>query len=260
MLFEADWQLLLKWHSSYGFLPKSEAAGTLTSAQGRGHKGRSTIDQATQQVIETELIKLNQKSTIDLFLDAQWCFNEACHNMACRHQGAADDYLHLHMQTHCSMKYYVQHKYGVLEDYNTFDQHLWHGAGQGTADAALQYIALLDSLIDTYHSKIQLWIITDPMLTIVIVKSMKAFIDNVAMSVSSNTMSTEQLIQCTQTQLQWWSQLIQASGGALNPQKCCCALYTWVPITSGILCLSMEEHMDIQITPCPQQLQKQFKS
>jgi len=24
MIFEADWQLLLKWHSAYGFLPKSE--------------------------------------------------------------------------------------------------------------------------------------------------------------------------------------------------------------------------------------------
>jgi len=60
MIFEADWQLLLKWHSSYGFLPKSEATHTLTPAQGGGHKGHSAIDQATQQVIKTELIKLNQ--------------------------------------------------------------------------------------------------------------------------------------------------------------------------------------------------------
>jgi len=31
MLFEADWQLLLKWHSSYGFLPRTEEAGTLAT-------------------------------------------------------------------------------------------------------------------------------------------------------------------------------------------------------------------------------------
>jgi len=60
MLFEADWQLLLKWHSSYGFLPKSEIAKTLTPAQGGGRKGHSAIDQATQQVIETEIVTLNQ--------------------------------------------------------------------------------------------------------------------------------------------------------------------------------------------------------
>ncbi len=126
MLFEADWQLLLKWHSPYGFLPKSKATGTLTPAQGGGRKGRSAIDQATQQVIKTELIKLNQKSALNLFLDARWCFDlmvEACHNMACRHHGAADDYLRLHAQTHRTMKYYVWHKYGVSKDYNTFDQH-----------------------------------------------------------------------------------------------------------------------------------------
>ncbi len=157
MIFEADWQLLLKWHSSYGFLPKSELAHTLTPAQGGGRKGRSAIDQATQQVIETELIKLQQRPALHLFLDARWCFDlmvEACHNMACRRHGAADDYLKLHAQTHRLMKYYVRHKYGVSEDYNTFEQHPWHGTGQGAADAALHYIALSDTLIDAYHSKI----------------------------------------------------------------------------------------------------------
>jgi len=36
MLFEVDWQLLLKWHSSYGCLPKSEATNSLTAVQGGG--------------------------------------------------------------------------------------------------------------------------------------------------------------------------------------------------------------------------------
>jgi len=39
MIFEADWQLLLKWHSSYGFLPQTEHAHTLTPDQGGGRKG-----------------------------------------------------------------------------------------------------------------------------------------------------------------------------------------------------------------------------
>jgi len=218
MIFEADWQLLLKWHTSYGFLPKSEATGNLTAAQGGGRKGRSAIDQATQQIIETDLIKLDQRQALDLFLDARWCFDlmvEACHNMACQRHGAADDYLRLHAQTHRSMKYYVRHKYGVLKDYNTFDQHPWHGAGQGAADAALRYIALSDSLIDAYHSKIQPWIINDPTLTLQIVKSLKAFIDDVAMSISGENVPFTQMIQQAQTNLQWWTQLMQASGGAL---------------------------------------------
>jgi len=158
MIFEADWQLILKWHSAYGFLPKTEANNTLTSAQGGGWKGRSAIDQATQQVIETEIIRLNQRLALDLFLDLRHCFDymvEACHNMECRRHGAADDYLRLHAQTHRMMRYYVRHKYGVLLEYNTFEDHPWHGAGQGAANAALRYIALSDSLINAYHAHFQ---------------------------------------------------------------------------------------------------------
>jgi len=75
MIFEADWQLVLKWHSSYGFLPKAEQANTLTPDQGGGRKGRSAIDQALQQVAETEIINLNQNPHIVLFLDLRHCFD-----------------------------------------------------------------------------------------------------------------------------------------------------------------------------------------
>jgi len=58
MIFEADWQLLLKWHSSYGFLPKTKQAGTLDYAQGSNCKGCSTINQATQHTLGMEIIHL----------------------------------------------------------------------------------------------------------------------------------------------------------------------------------------------------------
>jgi len=66
MLFEADWQLLLKWHLSYGFLPKTEEAGTLIAAQGGGRKGCSAIDQATQQVVETKSFTWNSNHLLTL--------------------------------------------------------------------------------------------------------------------------------------------------------------------------------------------------
>jgi len=96
MIFEVDWQLLLKWHSSYGFLPKAEQAKTLTPNQGGGRKGRSAIDQALQQVAKIKITKLEQKPHLLLYLDLRHCFDymvEACHNMACQRQGADNDYL-----------------------------------------------------------------------------------------------------------------------------------------------------------------------
>jgi len=140
MIFEADWQLTLKYHSSYGFLPKTKETGQLVHEQGGGRKGRSAIDQATQQIVETEITHLNQWTTLDLYLDLRMCFDlmvEACHNLACRRHGAEDAYLRLHARTHQLMQYFVRHKYGVSKDYNTYGHHPWHGAGQGAADAAL---------------------------------------------------------------------------------------------------------------------------
>ncbi len=239
MLFEADWQLLLKWHSSYGFLPKTEKARTLAYEQGGGRKGRSAIDQATQQIVENELVHLEQTTTIDLYLDLRTCFDlmvEACHNLACRRHGAADDYLRLHARTHQLMRYHVRHKFGVSTEYNTFSQHPWHGAGQGAADAALRYIALSDTLIDAYHTKVAPYLMHDPTKAIAVQRSLKAFIDDVVLHAVSSPQDTfEHLQQRAQQQLQWWAQLVQVTGGELNPTKCCGLIYHWEPDKDGIL-------------------------
>jgi len=86
-----------------------------------------------------------KKATINGFLyplDLQPCFDmmvpvEACHNLACCCHGADVEYLRLHACTHQLMWYYVWHKFGISSDYNTFENHSWHGVGQGVADAAL---------------------------------------------------------------------------------------------------------------------------
>jgi len=252
MLFEADWQLLLKWHSSYGFLPLTEKAGELATEQGGGRKGRSAIDQATQQVVETEITHLNQRSALDLYLDLKACFDmmvEACHNLACRRHGADVAYLRLHARTHQLMRYYVRHKFGVSTDYNTSEHHPWHGAGQGAADAALRYIVLSDTLIDAYHTRVAPTMMSDPTTTLEIIRSLKAFIDDVTLHATApNAAAIDDLLSSAQSKLRWWNQLVQVTGGALNPKKCCGMLYQWLPDSKGILRLSKQVHQHPTIT------------
>jgi len=248
MIFEANWQLLLKWHSSYGFLPKTKEAGTLRYAQGGGRKGHSAIDQAAQQIVETEITHLHQQTAINLYLDLRQCFDmmvEACHNLACRRHGADDAYLRLHAKTHQAMKYYVRHKFGISNNYNTFAAHPWHGAGQGAADAALWYIALSDTLIDAYHTKVATIAMSDPVNNVTILRSLKAFIDDVVLHASANPLTTyKTLKQQAQDQLRWWNKLIQVTGGSLNHKKCCALTYYWTPDWHGILTLSPPDNLD----------------
>ncbi len=94
-------------------------------------------------------------------------------------------YLKLHVHTHQLMRYYVWHKFGISTDYDTFESHPWHGASQGAADATLQYIALSDTLINTYHTKVAPHLISDPTNAIQVQQSLKAFIDNAIMNANS---------------------------------------------------------------------------
>jgi len=167
---------------------------------------------------------------------------EACHNLACSRHGADDAYLRLHTKTHQAMKYYVHHKFGVSSEYNTFSTHPWHGAGQGAADTAPRYIALSDTLIDAYHTKVIPTMMADPLQTIQLHHSLKAFIDDVVLHASPNPQTTyKTLLQQAQAQLRWWNQLVQVTGGSLKHKKCCAITYQWTPDRYGILILSQPD-------------------
>jgi len=101
---------------------------------------------------------------------------------------------------------------------------------------ALRYIVLSDTLIDAYHTKIAPQMMHDPTTLITIQRSLKAFIDNVVLHATSSTADDlAALQQQAQSQLQWWAQLVQVTGGELNPKKCCRLIYNWEPDKHGIL-------------------------
>jgi len=221
--------------------------GTLTTAQGRGWKGHSAIDQAAQHIIKTEIVHFRQIMSINLYLNLNTCFDlmvEACHNLACRWHGADDAYLRLHAITHKSMRYHIRHKYGVSQEFNTFEQNLWHGTGQGAVDAALQYIVLSDTLINAYHTKIAPTQMQDPTTMITIQRSLKAFIDDIVLHASDGPAPDFRTLQLrAQAQLQWWDKLVQITGRALNAQKCYRLIYTWELVKRGILQIAQPDQM-----------------
>jgi len=97
-------------------------------------------------------------------------------------------------------------------------------------------------MIDAYHTKIAPTMMHDPTTMIEIIRSLKAFIDNVIMNMSNQDEGMlQELAHTTQTQLRWWDQLVKVTGGALNPKKCCGMLYNRIPDQRGILKLSAPE-------------------
>jgi len=113
-----------------------------------------------------------------------------------------------------SCNIFVHHKFGVSTAFNMFLQHPWHGTGQGAANATLQYIILLDTLINAYHTKVVPQMMHDPSMPITIQRRLKAFIDDIVLQATTEQPDEfAKLQQKAQQQLAWWVQVMQVTGG-----------------------------------------------
>jgi len=68
-LFEADYNLLLKWHSSKGFMTKAEQNNTLQDNQGGSRPGRSAIYLACKKMVIFDYVYLTQTTAVDVSID-----------------------------------------------------------------------------------------------------------------------------------------------------------------------------------------------
>jgi len=57
-LYKANYNLLLKWFSSKGFILRSEKAHRITDSQGGGRAGRSAIDLAITKVLSYKVANI----------------------------------------------------------------------------------------------------------------------------------------------------------------------------------------------------------
>jgi len=239
-LFEADYNLLLKWFSSLGFLPKSEKAGRLHDSQGGGRPGRSAIDLACKKLVLYDYIHITRSTAIDLSKDVAKCFDrmiEACTNLSCRQHGADPNYLKLHAAMQQQFKYFVKHAAGISQEYNQHNQQdPWYGAGQGAGDACLRWVVQANSIILAYASKAHSWCLTTPNRDTHYQQVIDAFIDDTDLfSVQAQYQTFYDLLGTIQGNLDLWHNLLQASGGVLNPDKCVWLCFYWKFLPNGVV-------------------------
>jgi len=154
-LFEADYNLLLKWHSSKGFMAKAEQYNTLNDSQGGSRPGWSAIDLACKNMVLFDYVHLTRTTAVDISIDVARCFNcliEACENPSCHQQGADLNYLKLHAAMQQLFCYHVKHAHGVSTQYNQHSKtDPWYGVGQGAGDACACWIVQANSIILAYN-------------------------------------------------------------------------------------------------------------
>ena len=224
-LYEADYNLLLKWFSSKGFMIRSEKAQRITNSQGGGQPGRSAIDLAITKVLSYEIADTMRMRVIIVDNDATACFDrmiEAPNNLACLQHGADPKYISLHAQTQRELRYHLKHKYGISPEYNSHTtKQPWYGMGQGAGDASNRWVIGTNSMANAYSEKAQGWTIPSPSAQHSIRQDLLAFIDDVNLFIGKPDHTTEEeFLAIAQADINRWHGILRATGGELNTKKC----------------------------------------
>jgi len=223
-LYEADYNLLLKWFSSQGFILTSKKAHCINESQGGGRPGRSAIDLAITKVLSYKIAETLRLRVIVVDNNATACFDrmlEAPNNLACLQHGADPRYIKLHAQTQKELKYYLKHKYGISAEYNSHSEsHPWYGMGQGAGDSCNRWVIGSDSMADAYQEQAQGWIIPSPTPNETVTLKLKAFIDDVNLFIGQNNGESEnEFYETAQQDINRWHGILKATGGELNTKK-----------------------------------------
>jgi len=94
-------------------------------------------------------------------------------------------------------------------------------------------------MVSAYNLKATKYSITSPNKTVSHEQGMDAFMDNTWMSnMCYSAEELEELMRMSQQNLSLWHDILQASGGLLNPKKCMWMLFFWKFYPSGKVTLS----------------------
>jgi hypothetical protein len=92
-IYEADWNLILKYFISYRLTHIATKEKTVTPEQAGGRPGRSSSDMATKTVLTHEASRLQRLSGAVIYNDAKACFDRIIENMsnlACMREGLSE--------------------------------------------------------------------------------------------------------------------------------------------------------------------------
>jgi hypothetical protein len=223
-IYEADWNLLLKFFVSYKLTHTACHEKSVSPEQAGGRLGRSANDMATKTVLTHEICRLQRLSGAIVYNDAKACFDriiENVSNLTCLREGMAPEIALLHAQTLQTMRYYIQTQTGPSPKFNGHLQpDPFLGSGQGAGDSMALWGFLSDAIIRAYNKVVQTDIIQSPTSKTYIHENIQAFVDDSHSIMIQAPTNETPLHTIIQHNMQQWEALLHTVGGKLEISKC----------------------------------------
>jgi hypothetical protein len=243
-LYEADWNLILKFFIAYQLNTIACQEKTVAIEQAGGRPGRTAEATAAATVLFNEIILLQRMIGAILYNDAKACFDrivENISNLSLLAEGLHPAIAALHAQTLREAKYHIKTLYGIGECPNG---HMapdpFYGTGQGAADSMPRWGILSDKAINAYNKHSKSTAVTGPLTNKTINTKIRAFVDDTNCPTLTDNPDLKLLKQQVEQNTSLWEKLLFTIGGKLELTKCKFSTFAWHSDKNGtqILCNS----------------------
>jgi exonuclease III len=247
-IYEADFNLMLgiKWRVA---LYQSEALKQLNEGQYGSRPRRNAIDPVMIEELQFEISRLSRRMFLQTNYDASACYDRIIPNLAMiasRRFGVDKSVTQANGNTLLNAKYHIRTELGLSESsYSHSSQMPIYGTGQGSGNSPMIWCFLSSILYDCYDLKAHPAQYCNPDWTNQCKISMVGFVDDSNGQVNAfyapeNAETLQEMVRQARTNAITWSDLLQATGGALELSKCSYHVMAWkfsiqgAPVLSNI--------------------------
>lgn len=240
-IYEADYNLMLgiKWRLA---LYQAEAFRELHDGQYGSRPRRNAVDPVLIEELQFEISRASRKTFIQTNYDAMSCYDRIIPNVAMlvsRKYGVPKPITLSNAGTLEHAEYKIRTELGVSETGYTHDEmHPIYGTGQGSGNSPMIWCFLSSVLFTCYDAQASRAQYSFPDRTGKMSLGMIGFVDdsngqNNAFQEDETAITVPALLGNMQRNAQLWSNLLGASGGALELSKCSSHVVSWQFASQG---------------------------
>ncbi len=245
-IYEADFNLMLglKWRIA---LYQSESLKQLNEGQYGSRPRRNAIDPVMIEELQFEISRTSRRMFLQTSYDATACYDRIIPSLAMmtsRRFGVAKQVTQSNAATLRQARYSIRTELGLLDtSYTHLPDMPIYGTGQGTGNSPMIWCFMSSLLYDCYDLQAHPAQYCTPDRNTTCRVSMIGFVDDSNGQVNSffeedNLTTLRSMINKAKDNATLWSQLLQATGGALELSKCSYHVLYWKFLAQGAPVLS----------------------
>ncbi|KAI2506079.1 hypothetical protein MHU86_8310 [Fragilaria crotonensis] len=240
-IYEADFNLFLgiKWRAA---MHQAEDLRLLNEGQFGSRPYRNATDPVFIEELQLEISRATRKPVVLTNYDATACYDRIIPNLGMtvsQKYGVPAEVTESNASTLEKAEFHVRTELGISPtSYHHEPEFPVYGTGQGSANSPAIWCFLSSTLFDCYDTRAHQATYWDTHNDVRVHFGLIGFVDDCNGQTNSfgsdgSTETVHQIVSQAQTNAQCWSDLLHASGGALELSKCSTHILQWQFSLSG---------------------------